>query len=317
MRRWLIICFLLIQTPIWVWSQKIVVTKGTAQEELPHDKSRMEIEQKASKMAQIDALEKAFGRIIIQGNSTYITNLQTGQKVETNTVFNTIANTSVKGEVIEILSEKFTDINGFRLIDGVKEPVTEIKCDIEIKAKEISTPPVEFSSFPMGCLDEKCKTTSFKNNDILYLYFFSAMSGYLTVYLDDKTNTFCLYPYAGMPAEFEGGVPVDADKKYFLFSDKPEFDYFPGKNIVPDTYQLETKSAQDLNRLFIIFSRNPVNKPALRDESGKLLDKKDYDQQYRLPKSLPSEDFQRWLNSYRSAGKSDVQVQITDITISK
>lgn len=317
MRRCLIICFLFIQTPVWLWSQDIVRVKGTAQEELTHDKSRQQIEQKVREMASIDALEKAFGRIIIQGNSTYITNLQTGQKVETNTVFNTIANTSVRGEVLEIIDEKFTDINGFRQVNGVKEPVTEIRCDIEIKAKEISTPPVQFTSFPLGCLDEKCKTTSFKNNDILYLFFSTPMSGYLTIYLDDKINTFCLYPYTGMPAEFEGGVPVTADKKYFLFSDKPEFDYFPGKNIVPDIYQLETKSTQDMNRLFIIFSRNPVNKPTLRDESGKLLDKKDYDQEYRLPKSLPSEDFQRWLNSYRSAGKSDVQVLITDITITK
>jgi hypothetical protein len=32
---------------------------------------------------------------------------------------------------------------------------------------------------------------------------------------------------------------------------------------------------------------------------------------------LASEDFQRWLNNYRSSGKSDVQVSIIDITISR
>jgi hypothetical protein len=317
MRRCLIIFFVVIITPVCLWPQDIVRVTGTAQEELPRDKSRLEIERKVREMASIDALEKAFGRIIIQGNSTYITNLQTGQKVETNTVFNTIANTSVRGEVVEILDEKFTDITGSREIDGIREQVTEIRCDIEIKAREITTPPVKFISSPLGCLDEKCKTTSFKNNDKLYLFFTTPMSGYLTVYLDDKVNTFCLYPYTGMPSEYEGGVPVAADRKYFLFSDKPEFDYFPGKNIIPDVYQLEAFTAQDMNRLFIIFSKNPMNKPTLRDESEKLLDKKDYEEEYRLPKSLPSEDFQRWLNSYRSAGKADVQVQITDITISK
>lgn len=120
-----------------------------------------------------------------------------------------------------------------------------------------------------------------------------------------------------MPAKFEGGVPVLADQKYILFSDKPEFNYFLGSNIIPDTYQLEAKSAQDMDRIFVIFSKNPLNKPTLGDESVKLLNKEDLDKNIRLPKSLSSEDFQRWLNNYRSSGKSDVQVKIWDITITK
>lgn len=32
----------------------------------------------------------------------------------------------------------------------------------------------------------------------------------------------------------------------------------------------------------------------------------------RLPKSLSSEDFQRWLNSYRSIGREKVQVEIVE-----
>jgi hypothetical protein len=38
---------------------------------------------------------------------------------------------------------------------------------------------------------------------------------------------------------------------------------------------------------------------------------------YRLPKSLKSEDFQRWLNRYRSFEKANVEVDYIDITISK
>jgi hypothetical protein len=303
--------------PALLQSQQVKTVSGEAQVEFPRDKSRVETEQYAREKAEINAIEKAFGTVIVQGNSTYISNLQTGQKVETNTVFNTIANTSVKGEVIQVLKEKFTDIQGTRIIDGVKEPVTEIKCEIEVKVKEIVTPSVQFTTFPLSCLDEKCRTTSFKDKDILYFFFSSPMSGYLTIYFDDKSDTYCLYPYSTMPAEFEGGVPVTADKKYLLFSNKPEYNYFPGKNIVPDIYELDAKSAQDMNRIFIIFSKNQMNKPSLKDETGKLLDKKYIEKDYTLPKSLPSENFQKWLNSYRSSGKSDVQVEIIDITISK
>lgn len=301
---------ILLMCPFQLFPQRSVTTEGTAQIEIPENLSRLEVKNKVRELATIDALEKAFGRIIVQGNSTYITNLQTGQKVETNTVFNTIANTSVKGEVLEVLDENFTDVTGMKIIDGRKEPVTEIRCDIKIKAREISTPPVDFTSFPISCTDEKCRTTSFKNKDILYLFFSSPVSGYISVFLDDRAETQCLYPYSTMPDEFEGGVPVSADKKYILFSDKPEFNYFQGKSFHPDTYELFAGSSQDMNRLFIIFSRSPVNKPSLTavrdDENG-----------YKLPKSLKSEDFQRWLNTYRSHEKANVQVSIIDITITK
>lgn len=279
------------------YSQDEVRTSGSAQLELTIDKSRLEVNNKVRELATIDALERAFGRVVIQGNATYITNLQTGKEVQTNTIFNTIANTSVKGEVIKVIDEKYTDIDGYKTIDGKKEKVTEIKCDIEIIAREIVTPPVVFSTFTLGCPDEKCRTRSFKNNDRLYLFFSCPVSGFITVYLDDKKNTQCLYPHIYMTSELEGGVPVESDKKYFLFSDIE--------------YYLTTESLQDMNRLFVIFSKSPLNKPSLqfnieKDEKG-----------YIFPKSLASEAFQRWLNSYRSIGRDNVQVAIVDITITK
>jgi hypothetical protein len=136
------------------------------------------------------------------------------------------------------------------------------------------------------------------------------MSGYLTVYLDEKTETQCLYPSSEMPAEFEGGVPVEADTKYILFSKETVPDYFKGKNINMDEYELESKSSQDMNRLFIIYSKSPLNKPSLSVV-------KEIENEYTLPKSLPSEDFQRWLNKHRSMEKSNMQVEIVDITITK
>ena len=312
-----VVSFLLFFNSHLINSQDIVKTTGTAQLELTEDKSRLEVKNKLRELATIDALERAFGRVIIQGNTTYITNMQTGQEVKTNTVFNTIANTSVKGEVQKVIEEKFTDIEGFKIVDGKKEKTQEIKCVIELIAREIVTPPISFAAYPLGCTDEKCHTTAFKNNDDFYLFFTSPESGYLSVYLDERTETQCLYPYSKMPAEFEGGVPVEADKKYILFSDKPEFDYFKGKGVIPDTYQLSTNNLQEMDRVFIIFSKTPLNKPSLKDLSVSMLDRAEFENGYRLPKSLTSEDFQRWLNNYRSMEKNNVQVQIIDITITR
>ena len=293
-----------------LYGQKTVTVSGSAQIEVSEDKSIREIKDRAKQMATIDALERAFGRVVIQGNSTYISNVQTGEKVETNTVFNTIANTSVKGEVVEVLDEKYSNVEGVTIIDGKKTPVTEMRCDIEIKAREMVTPPVEFLSYPLACTRENCKTTSFKNEDDLYMFFSTPSSGYLSIFLDDKSDTYCLFPYSSMPSEFEGGVPVVADKKYILFTRDPAFNYFPGVNYQADEYQLSSNSSQEMNRLFVIFSKLPLNKPFLEGV-------KDIANGYKLPRQLKSEDFQRWLNKYRSLDKSKAQVSIIDITITK
>lgn len=304
--------------PQIVYAQKgIIRVSGSAQEEVTKLQSQLEIENEVKNQAIINALEKAFGRVIIQGNSTYISNLRTGQEVETNTVFNTIANTYVQGEVIEIVNEEYTRVSSFKTINGKSEPVLEIRCDITIRARKVETSPIDFKSFTLSCPDAKCKTTSFKDKDHFYIYFTSPVSGYITIYLDDNTICQCLYPHYNMTVGFDSGVPVEADKEYILFSDKPEHSYFPDKNIIPVIYELFANSSFDMNRLFIIFSTNPLNKPFLKDVSESLLERKEYENGYRLPKSLPSEDFQRWLNSYRSYKRSDVQVSIIDISISK
>jgi hypothetical protein len=53
-----------------LFSQKIVTSKGSAQIEIPDNLSRNEVKSKVRELATIDALERAFGRVIIQGNST-------------------------------------------------------------------------------------------------------------------------------------------------------------------------------------------------------------------------------------------------------
>lgn len=289
--------------PVFLLSQKTVRVKGTAQVEFPDNLTREEVKRQAAEKATIDALERAFGRIVIQGNTTYISNVQTGKQVETKSAFNTIANTSVKGEVVRIIGEpEFKELSGTRSIEGKNESYTEMKCDIEIEAREVSTPPVNFTAFTLNCSEERCKTTDFRIDDPLYLSFSSPSSGYISVFLDEEGTTQCLYPYNTMPVEYEGGVPVKADKKYILFTRQPEF-RFTG-------YILYTPNQKSINRIFIIFSKDPLNKPSLSDikvdEAG-----------YKLPKSLKSEDFQRWLNRYRSYEKANVEVDYIDITITK
>jgi len=143
----LIVIIILLHIYFVVYSQRSVRTTGVAQVELTEEKSRREVRNEARDLAIINALERAFGRVVIQGNTTYISNITTGKKNETKSVFNMIANTTVNGEVESVLSEDYSDVRGYKQIDGKQIEIVEIKCEVTIRAREIVTPPVEYKAF--------------------------------------------------------------------------------------------------------------------------------------------------------------------------
>ena len=124
--------------------QEIIVVHGEAQVPLPEHKSMMEVKQEAEEYAIVDALEKAFGIAVIEGNTTFIQDVETGERVETNTVFNSIANTLVKGEVIEVIEKQFEEVLGTISIDGKEKHVKELKCTVLIRAREYEDNPIDF-----------------------------------------------------------------------------------------------------------------------------------------------------------------------------
>ncbi len=318
MKKIIILSILIILTPFILFSQQTVKTSGEAQIELTENRSRHDVKNEAKDMATVNALERAFGSVIIQGNSTYISNINTGEKTETNSVFNMIANTSVKGEVVEVISEKYEDVKGYKVIEGKKIEVTDILCKITIRARELAEPPIDFTTYPLACTNIKCRTTSFIEHDSLFLYFLSPVSGYLSVYLDDEGHSQRLLPYKNITARYENGIPVKADRKYIFFSKQPEHNYFEDKDFEEDVYELYSKSKKDINRLFIIFSKTSLNKPKLIDNvKTEQLTEPEIVEGYTMPKALKSENFQRWLNKCRSYRKNDMQVEIIDITITK
>lgn len=140
-----------------LYAQKrgIITTTGSAQVEFPDFKSKLEVEKEAENLTRSDALERAFGKVIIQGNSTYIKNINSGEKVETNSSFSMIANTYVKGEIIEILNKKFTAVKGIKIIDKNEVEITDIRCDIKLKSRELTELPIEFEVSTLSYPDKR------------------------------------------------------------------------------------------------------------------------------------------------------------------
>ena len=296
--------FLLSLLIVSLQAQETIKTTGSAQIELLRTESRNNIEIQVKELATIDALERAFGKVIVQGNATFIENIQTGAKVETNSVFNTIANTSVGGKVEKELSCNFSEVKGYKIVEGQKEEITEIKCEITLLASKLTTPPAEFDVFTASCTNPGCRSDFFKNNGDFYVFFRSPISGYLCIFLDDGSEAFRLLPYRGMRDAFESAAPVKADQQYVLFS--KELNKLPLQNDLVDEYKLTTTKPQELNRIFVIFCEEPIRKPSLTNTSMEQL----------LPFSMPSEEFQKWIQKNRSFFGNKMEVGILDVSIS-
>jgi len=308
---------LLVLLPFLAIAQKpeIRTVEGESQVEFPDTKSRAEVEKEALQKAEIDALERAFGTMVIRGNSTYMKNLNTGQETKTSTSFNSIANTLVKGEVTQVLDTKYEEVAGVVTIDGRKKTVKELKCTATFKVKELGEDAPDFEASPLQCPNPQCSTTTFKNEGSIYLYFKSPYDGYLAVYLDNGTTSQCLFPYPVMPDTYANGVPMKGGKEYILFKDKLE-KYF-GESSRANEYELSTEGDQELDRLFIIFSRSPIAKPDLKSGlDDNLLTPSEKARRYSVPKSLLSEDFQKWMIKNRTH-RNDLKVMTIDITIQK
>ena len=282
---------------------------------MPEHKSMMEVKQEAEEYAIVDALEKAFGIAVIEGNTTFIQDVETGERVETNTVFNSIANTLVKGEVIEVIEKQFEEVLGTISIDGKEKHVKELKCTVLIRAREYEDNPIDFEMYPLNCLNINCKTTLFiAEKDDFYIYFRCPVSGYLAIFLDDGMQAQRLLPYRQMGTAFEQGVPVDANTEYFLFSKEEPYQYF---ETTADEYVFDADQLVDQDRLFVVFSHNPIVQPYIEKGYGDdELSEQDKKAGWKMPDGLASEDFQRWLIDSRIMNR-DIVVEVEDITIKR
>ena len=117
---------------------EVVPSEGEATIEWTPDKSEIQVKKEAEEAATVDAIERAFGRIVIQSNSTYLQNINTGEKTETTTVFNSISGSDVKGEVVEVSGIRFEEIEEGAIVEGKKSKIRSIHCIIRVKVKPVT-----------------------------------------------------------------------------------------------------------------------------------------------------------------------------------
>jgi hypothetical protein len=280
------------------FAQKEVKTIGEFQTEFNSNETKDQAKKRAKEGAIVNALEKAFGSAVFQGNSMYIKNINTGNTSETTTGFNTIADVYVKGEVVEELEVDFNEIPFTKKKGREVETGIEIKCSVKIRAREYEEPEANFKILTLNCTDTgRCVTTAFRKNAPFYVNFTSPESGYMCIFLDDNETSSILFPYVMHRERFFTGYPVTGNKSYLLFSNSKlhQFD----NSLLTDELQWDTR--ENMEKLSVIFSPTPFQLPDLMRQNSS-----------NLPENISSVEFNKWLIHLRKKNKN---IQIKKIAL--
>ena len=251
---------------------------------------------KAKEKAQINAIENAFGTVIVQGNAIYVKEVTSLSQTKSDMVFTSVGNVLVNGEWISTIAEKieYKDSVEYRWVKAiVKGSVRELK-------KIPFTPELA----TLSCNQLKCSTEVFNSGQELVVYFKAPTNGFVTIYLDDSKQAQRLLPYSknGSTTTYQ----VNADQAYYFFS-KNDVNQ---KNI--DEVELFTESIMEQNNLYVLFSKYDFAKPLLNANKFEEVD----NTKYTMPASMEITKFQTWLQGLRSFNRN-IELKTILLTIKK
>lgn len=285
MNKRLLLSQLFIIFAIIVYAQKITKVSATYTYYAPETMSIEEAKRVALDRAKIDAIEKEFGSHVSQINATSIETTGTNTK----TSFSSIGGSEIMGEWIETIGEPSYNIN---YIDSTLIVTVAVKGCI----RELTPNSTEFDAKILrNGIESKFEDYDFLNGDEMYLSFCSPVYGYLLVYLLDSNNrAYRLLPYR---KQQESSMPIEKLKTYVFFhrnSCRPD----SRKDV--DEYVLTTDKNQEINIIYLIFSRNNIDNAI------------DYQINNSLPRELDGKKFQQWLIGVR---KKNPEISLKEIPL--
>lgn len=258
------------------------------------DLNEAEACQKCQELAMVKAIEKEFGTLMIQGNSMLLRSIDGQDSVVTNQRFQMMAESFVNGQWLETIESSCERL--------YYEDEFWLHCEVKGKIAPLNQEKFEQEFYPADCPSEACRTWQFEPDEEFYLHFTSATPGFLSVYLSDGESVQRLLPYRQIPAEWMGGMPVEADQNYVLFSRTHEnselWTYV-------DEYMWDESESGQLHRIYLIFSPDPHSKPIL-EESGSFSSP--------WPDQLQLADFQAWMAEQRR-DEDRLTIQTLDVMV--
>lgn len=276
------------------YAQKSKRATGEYIMEVSKNMSIEEAEFIALERAKQDAIDKEFGTLISRTNITR----QETHNGESTIDLSSLGHSLSKGEWVRTIGEpeilKYTTDNGTLFI----------KCTIKGIVREITSAKAEFKAKVLcNGKEKRNESTDFNDGDQLYLSFQTPRDGYVAVYLlGVNHDVTCLLPYA---SDGDGQEPVKHGVDYIFF--EPKETLIDGWIRVADesskAINLYCDEKTEINKMYVIFSPTPFTKAV------------DYADKYGN-RSLPENDFLKWLGEHRSINPQ-MAVETIDIRISK
>lgn len=237
----------------------------------------------ALERARLQALADEFGTTVSQTNATHIKNTGSSSSID----FLSIGSSEVKGEWIEDTKDPQYEIS-------FEENNLVIKVSVWGKAREVVSGAIEVKAALLrNGTEPKFESDDFKEGDDLYLLFKSPADGFVAVYMVDEAQTaWCMLPYSH---DTDGMQKIQAGVEYLFFDARTGCT--EQEKMLIDEMTVTCEKSMELNEVYIVFSVRPFVKAndAQIDE--------------RLPRSLSSEDFQKWLAKNRVKDNSMVVVK--------
>ena len=291
MKRIITITFLLLMALVPTWAQKkdkprtVNDAHGTFTYTAGPSESIAQAKQKCEALAQLNAIEKEFGKAI--SSVTDASTTVEGENVSSTFQENT--NADVRGEWIETTRAtefKVEVVNDQFVVTadvwGTIREITEAKADITYRIYNFNN--IETREF---------QQTKDRKTSRIYMDFQAPATGHLVVYLLDQTDNkaYQMLPYRD---DERSSFPVKKGETYTLFN--------PRTDPAAKTLNLTTKKEADYFQLCILFSPNPI--ASNFDTKGR--------KNQLNSMNLPS--FREWLAKARNADRSLVQ-KTENITI--
>ncbi len=291
------------------YSQKEIATIGENLMRIEKNQTILQAQEMALQQAKIDGIERVFGRVIINGNSTYLQNKSVNKSVETKSSFAFFSDSFVKGEWVRNTSEPiftFQNLNGEQWL----------KVKVAGIVREIESGPITFKLNTLNCEKVSCITEIYRNDQDFYVQFKSPENGFLALYLDDPSlgETSRILPYQNSQL-YQGAIPIQRNKEYVFFSKK--LDQLNEIGAVDElVFKLSRGVDSEQYKLFILFSPEPFSTPLVEDKSHLFLDRSMLNRGILLPKSMESSKFQEWLQKVR-INKRKLQVDYRYLNLAR
>lgn len=278
--------------------------RGSAEYFSPETESPGDARRRVIEMAQIDALEKAFGTALTE-RTMHLSDTQNGH---TANIAHSFGESQVNGDWIQNLSEPEITVmpvdNGnmyYAKVYGEAREVKYNKIDVNCRLLCNGTDPDK----------DRLRGDILYDGDEMYVYFTSPVDGWLSIYLiddDDERTTQRLVPYDNQK---ESAYPIKANREYVFFSKKtaePQYVDFVTRMVV------EARKKVDVNDLYVIFSPNEfsqVSTTAYKHTKHKT-DESEISSEL-MPLETTFKKFDKWLCKQR---RHDAYLQPIPITFS-